>query len=424
MPTAKDLVPIAFVVVVLVLTWPVAMASPIIGLGVAGLLGIGVLVLAFGADRASTVMLVLSFFFAPLALLAIQPPIVLASALFVVAFALALPRLLVRPLRLPAMFTVGALLFTIMGVIAVPLATSPPASLTYLFLAVLALIIIPVALAWMAPTERQMYAMALAFGIGTAVSTLYGLPRYTYRNAGFTYHPVALAYTAMLTLSFIPFLLTSKVRGRWILVPPVALVAVLGIWTSGSRTGLVVVAALLVLVPVLERWTGFGLLVAACFVVLLPTVINFDPSGGSTTAVSRLFGGGGAQGSDALREAKVEDGLAQIRESPIFGNGYSVEQTYTIHNIYLQVPAAEGLIGLVGLLLMFGALLVPLRRATAPQRCLAYPAVAVILAGPFQPNMTDHYLGLALGLSLVAAVGVMTGREPPNPVADTGAGTA
>ena len=37
-------------------------------------------------------------------------------------------------------------------------------------------------------------------------------------------------------------------------------------------------------------------------------------------------------------------------------------------------------------------------------------------AGPFQPNMADHYLALTLGLSLMAAVGVMKHKPPPNQV--------
>ena len=255
------------------------------------------------------------------------------------------------------------------------------------------------------------YAKALAFGLGTAASTLYGLPKHDYRNYGFTYHPVALGYTAMLTLSFVPFLLTSKVRGRWLLVPPVALIALVGVWTSGSRTGLLVLAALAVVVPVIERSLKLGWLVATGFVVLIPFVVTYDPSGGSTSALSRLFGSGGAENSDTTRLSTLRDALDQIHASPILGNGYSVEHTYVIHDLYLQVLAAEGAIGLIGLLLMLAAFVSALTKAPAPQRCLAYPALAVILAGPFQTNMGDHYLGMSLGLSLVAAVGVMTGRQ-------------
>lgn len=421
--SASLLLPIAFVAAIYALLLPRALDTPLIGVGAVGVVAIIGLVTAVGAERSSTAMLVLAFFFAPLTSFAIGPkPLVLASVFFAAAFALALPRLVHQPLRLPANFVVGAVLFTVMGFIAALVAISATVSLVYLVTAVVALVLMPAAVVWMGPTNRQMFAMALAFGIGTSVSTLIGLPRNEFRNSGFTYHPVALAYTATLTLSFVPFLLASKVRGRWIVVPPMALIALVGVWTSGSRTGIVVLVVLALLVPMLERSIKLGLVVASGIVVVLPTVLSYDPTRGSTTALSRLFGTGGAQGSDAIRRNTLQDGWEQIRSSPIFGNGYSVEHTYVIHNIYVQVLAAEGVIGLIGLLMMLAVLILPLRSAPAPQRCLAYPVVAVIVSGPFQPNMSDHYLGMTLGLALVAAVGVMNKKRGLDDAPDAEAG--
>lgn len=404
--------PIAVVVIVYGLL-PLILDSPLIGIGVIGLLSLVALVSAVGTEQASTVMLVLAFGFAPLTNFAFGPkPLVLASAFFVLAFGLALPRLIHRALRLPAAFLVGAALFVTMGVIAVPLAISPLESAIYIAIATVALVLMPAAVAWMDPSDRQMYAMALAFGIGTAASTLIGLPGYTYRNAGFTYHPVALAYTAMLTLSFVPFLLASKWRGRWVVVPLIAFIALVGVWTSGSRTSLLVLVALTLLIPLLERSIKFGLVVAGGIVLILPSMSAFDLTGNSTSALSRLLGSGGAQGSDTVRRQTLMDGLEQVQASPILGNGYSTEHTYVIHNLYVQVLAAEGVIGLLGILLILGTLVLPLRSAPPPQRYLAYPALAVILAGPFQPNMGDHYLGLTLGLAMVASVGVKRRQSP------------
>lgn len=421
---APVVVPAGLVVIVFALLLPPALNSPLIAIATFALLGFVGLVAAVGLDRSSTVMLVLAFGFAPLTSFLIAKPFVLASVLFAMAFGLALPRLVHQPLRLPGTFLLGAALFTAMGLIAVPLAISGVVSFIYLVTAVIALVGIPAAVVWMGPTDRQMYAMALAFGIGTGLSTLYGLANYTYRNAGFTYHPVALAYTAMLTLSFVPFLLGSKVRGRWVVVPPVALLAVVGVWTSGSRTSLVVLAALVLLIPVWERSIKLGLLMATCVVLVMPTILSVDTSRNSTSALSRLFGGGGATASDSTRLSTLRDGLEQVQQNPIFGNGYSTEHTYVIHNIYLQVLSAEGLIGLIGLLLIFAALVAPIRKAAPPRRALAYPALAVILAGPFQPNMADHYLGMSIGLSLVAAVGVMKARKSADGPSDAPSVTA
>ncbi|MDR7085724.1 O-antigen ligase [Aeromicrobium panaciterrae] len=412
-PLAPVLVPILVVAFTCLFLLPAAISSPLIAVAVIAMLTLLGYVAAVGFDKASTTMLIMAFGFAPLTLFEIGPrPFVLASFLFAIAFFLALPRLLHEPLRLPGMFMLGAVLFTVMGLISAPLAIDSAVSLAYVFVAVTGLVVIPAAVAWMAPTNRQMWAMMFAFCIGTAISTIYGLPRNIYRNAGFTYHPVALAYTAMLALSFVPYLLTLKVRGRWLFVPPLAAIAVVGVWTSGSRTGLVVLAALVVLIPLLERSLKLGIAVIAGILLIMPTILKATGDKSNTSALSRLFGGGGAQDSDTTRLSTLRDALDQVQQNPLFGNGYSTEHTYVIHNIYLQVLAAEGLIGLIGLILIFSAMVAPLRKVTAPRRALAYPALAAILAGPFQPNMGDHYLGLSLGLSMVVAVGLL--KQPPD----------
>lgn|GEM_PF-5176861 len=419
--------PLLLVAVVLGLLLPMSLKSPLIAVGALGLVGLTAYIAALGAERSSRHLLVLAFFFAPLTNLAAGPkPFVLASFLFFLSFVLVLPRLVHRALHLPKLFLGGGLLFTIMGLVAAPFAINSLVSLWYLVTAVIALIGIPAVMVWMNPSDRQMYAMMLAFAFGAAFSTLYGLPGYTYRNYGFTYHPVALAYTCMLALSFVPYLMASKhARSRWLFVPPLAAIALVGVWTSGSRTGLVVLFALALLVPLLERSIKLGLALIAGVVLILPSILSLDPSRGSTSALARLFGSGGAQNSDTTRLSTIRDGLEQVQQSPIVGNGYSVEHTYVIHNLYLQVLAAEGVLGLVGLLLLLSGFVAALRKASSPRRALAYPALAVILAGPFQPNMADHYLGMSLGLSLVAVVGIMRGSPPSDedaPSAGSGIG--
>lgn len=403
--SAYSLVPIGVVALTLGVLLRPALNSPLIAVAVVGLLGLLGLVAALGFDGASTVLLVMAFGFAPLTNFAVGPkPFVLASVMFFASFALALPRIAHTRLHLPGKFILGGVILTVTGFVATPFATNAIEHLIFLMTAVVGLFIMPAMVAWMSPSTKVMYISVIAFGLGTSFSTLYGLQHFFYRNYGFTYHPVALAYTCMLTLSFVPFIIASKGRGRWLFLPPLVALALVGTWTSGSRTGLIVIAALAVLVPLLERSIKIGIAVLAGFVALLPSVLSVDAGRGSTGALSRLFGGGGATASDSTRLMTIQDGLRQIQENPIFGNGYSVDKTYVIHNIYLQVLQAQGLIALVGLLLLFTAFVAPLRRASYPQRMLAYPAYAAIIAGPFQPNMGDHYLALSLGLAMTAVV--------------------
>jgi len=410
------LVPMILVVLVLGLLLPASMTSPYVALVVAGLLLVVILAGVVGAQNASTVMLVLAFGFAPTTSFAIgPPPFVFATAFLAIAFLLVLPRLIHEPLRLPLPFTLGAVLFIVMGLASLPLAIDSMISFTYLAIAVLGLVLIPVMVVWMKPTDRQIYAMLVAFGIGVAVSTLVGIPRHEFRNRGLTYHPVALAYTATLALSFVPFLLSSKVRSRWLVALPLAGVALVAVWTSGSRTGLLVLAVLVLLVPLMARSIMLGAVVMSGAVVMVPRLIAYGRAADPSSALARLLGRGSAAGSDDARLFGLHEALNQIRRNPVLGNGYSTEHTYIVHNIYLQAFAAEGIIGLIGLLMMFAALILGLRSTNQRVRFLAYPALTAILSGPFQPNMGDHYLGLSLGLSLLAAMRALDERRDPDP---------
>ena len=132
------------------------------------------------------------------------------------------------------------------------------AAITLWLVSIITFVLIPVAIVWMRPTDSQIYVLMAAFAAGTAFSALYGIiPGYTFRNPGFTYHPVALAYTCMLALSFVPFMLAHRqAKWRWWLVLPLAGAALAGIQTSGSRTSIVVLAALIVVVPVSSPLLG------------------------------------------------------------------------------------------------------------------------------------------------------------------------
>ncbi len=405
-----------------VLVVPIASQSVILAAGVA-FLGILMAVTAwFGFERTGMGLLVGAFALTPANLLNLGSKYLLVGdVFFLLAVAMLAPRILRTQLKLPTPFVAGSVLLCCLGLIASLLAPVSAPSFVYIAGAVIALSLMPAIVVWIGPTDRQMWSMALAFGIGTSLSCLYGLPTYTYRNAGFTYHPVALGYTSMLTLAYMPFLVASKVRGRWVVLPIVAFMALVGVWTSGSRTGLVVLAALALLVPVLEKSIPLGLTVAGIGVVLLAKLAAYDPSKDPTSALSRLMGQGGSQGSDAVREDALRGSWEQIQSHPYFGTGYSIDHTYTIHNLYLQVLTAEGPLGLLGLLMILGVLVLPLVYGSGVRRLLAYPAVAVILAGPFQPNMADHYLALTLGLSLVAASSIqrpeiLRTKQPERPL--------
>ena len=406
---------IAFAIVGLICIFliPLAARSTLGAIGLGGLIGLVVFVAVLGAERASTALMVAAFFMAPMTNFGlVKRPFTFATALFFFAFVLVLPKLLHRPLRLPKPFLVGAVLFSAMGFVSIPLAPHPISGASFVLIGIIGVLCIPVAIAWMGPTYRQMWAMAVAFGLGSAVSGLYGLTQHQYRNSGLTYHPVVLAYTALLSIAFVPFLLALKVRGRWLVVVPIVAVALVSAWTSGSRTDLLAIAALAVIVPTLQRSLWGGLAVGVVAAVILPIVVTYDPAGNSTSALNRLFGAGGGSASDDTRIGTIKTGLKLIAQSPLFGNGYDTDTTYVIHNIYLQVLEAEGIIGMIGMIMVFGTFLLALRRTRGVERALGYPALAVVMVGFVMPYLGDHYIAFALGLSMVSVLRVEGGRDP------------
>lgn len=409
--SANLLVPAALVLLVVAGLLRPALTNPLIAAAGAVMLVLILMIATLGLERLSNLMLVLAFLMAPLAgLNIVSEQVTVATMLFLLSMALALPQLIHRPLHLPAMFLLGAGMLAVMGILVIPFAASAVVSGSYLLTVIVALMIIPALVVWKRPDQRMLFWMAAAFGVGSSISTIYGIPQTVYRNAGITYHPVALAYTCMLSLSLVPFMLASKERYRWLVVPPIVAGTLVGVYTSGGRTSIVVLAALAVLIPVFERSVRLGLVVVAGALIALPTVLAILPSLGPTSALARLTGEGGASESDQTRIQTLKDGIERIKDHPFIGSGFSVE-THTIHNLYLQILEATGIFGLIGLVLLATALILPLRTATSPMRCLSYPALAFVLAGPFQPNMGDHYLGLTLGMSLLAAVGVMEQRQ-------------
>ena len=126
----STLVPIVLAVAVYAVLVP-GISSLIIGAAVIGVLGMLVMVLALGLERSSTAMLIVAFGAAPLTLYTAGGGITPATGILFIAFALALPRVIRQPLRLPGMFLIGMFLFVAMALIATVIADSAMENLAY-----------------------------------------------------------------------------------------------------------------------------------------------------------------------------------------------------------------------------------------------------------------------------------------------------
>jgi hypothetical protein len=231
-------------------------------------------------------------------------------------------------------------------------------------------------LTWM-PNVRELRAVAWAWVVSavvTSVAALVGDASTYGRPTGLTTHPNHLALVCVLAIG--PAIaLTASSSGARRLVGVVACAVIsAGVFVSGSRAGLLGYITVLLLAFLLSRRTsslraglGAGAVVvglwgagAVAGALLLMRIIDL-PTG---SAVARLTGRvPGVRESDAEREAVLAEGLARAGAHPLTGSGF--EGALSAHNIYLQIWAAAGLLGLAGFLTIIAASLAPLRMHVA-----------------------------------------------------------
>lgn len=415
----------------LLLALPLALkyvfVAAVVGALLVLLLGLGLL----GLDRASTIALVAAFFTASWDKFVLPglPILTPSDALFFLAIALALPRLVTHRLWLPPAFVIGGLVFFTFAVLSCLNSESPGESSYYAARVVLTWIVIPALLVWWSPRGKILLTLALAYAAGTCVSVVAGIPAINgWRNLGLSQHPNILGYTAVLAMALLPFLLRALAPQyrAWISLGVLATVGV-GIMTSGSRAALVVAIVLVVLYPAAERSVLAALTVMASGVVAI-LIVGQRASSGGEDALSRLLGSGTAH---VANEARVE-GVARVWDlavqHPFLGTGFTFSD-FLGHNSYVQIAAAAGFISLAAFLVILWSMVAPLFVHDDIHSRLVYPAIAVIVISPVSPNLTDRYIALMLGLSLTGVVAVHEARRrrlldaTDSPLVRTGAGS-
>ncbi|MBO0730040.1 MAG: hypothetical protein J2P57_12330, partial [Acidimicrobiaceae bacterium] len=128
---------------------------------------------------------------------------------------------------------------------------------------------------------------------------------------------------------------------------------VIGVLESGSRgatLGIAVGPAILALLMPKRR--AATLAVAAVSVAFTVTLGVFGGLG--LISVQRLTGQVSVQGANDARIGALTQSLNDFVGSPIIGNGYGYVRD--AHDIYLQAAAAGGAFGLIGFVLLLGAI--------------------------------------------------------------------
>jgi hypothetical protein len=307
-----------------------------------------------------------------------------------------------NPFHPPMPFLVGASGVVMVGAVAAVGSDAPGLSLNNLVRLVFGAFGLPVLFMLWDPTRRIVVGLAAAFIFGNIVNVvaavLNGSTGDRYR--GLSTHVNILGLCAMLGLALIPYLLAvGKPEYRWLLAFA-AVICSYGIWISGSRAALLVAIAVAALYPLMARSLNGAIAVTGAAVVVLAFVGRIASGSGGDNALSRLLGGGSAEGSDEQRKDAMDVAIKQFRAHPIIGDGFGT--ILQAHNIYLEIAAAVGMIGLAFYLILIYSVVQPAFVVPRPYNLLAFPALAYAMYGVIQPLLWDRYIWCVLAFSFLA----------------------
>lgn len=370
-----------------------------LALGVAAIL-LGVA--AVGTERLGTAFVVAALFAAPMNDgLRISSNITVVDLCFVVGFALLLPRLLAGRIALPASYGVGMVVVVALGCLSSLASPDPAASFQPLLFFVVAAGLLPVAYGLWGPSPRVVEVLAGAYVAGQVFNTLAALvigPLDNNRYSGLTPHANFLGNGGALAVALLLFLHPRVPRGRRWLVWLAGLVCLGSTLMSGSRADVIVVVVLALAYPAVTRrqvqgYTIVGLSVVAA--LLLNAVLA---ALGTTTAVARLMGNRSTDASNAAREGGLSQGWDQFVGHPWLGSGFA--GYFGVHNVYLEVAAAIGAVGLVGYLAVQWSFVRRLFWA-GDLRLLALGPLAYVVLALMVPSLYDRSVWAVVGLAVL-----------------------
>gem|GEM_PF-6442057 len=313
------------------------------------------------------------------------------------------PTFLGQRLRVPGIYLLGLLLTTICCLVVVTVTGDLLVNAFYAVQWLFFIGALPLIIAWWRPDRRIVDWLLWAYLAGHVISTAKAVTEgavYANRYDGLTHHPNAFGLAGVTSIAMVLFLVHhhKALRPRLVLAGFVA-ISLLSITMSGSRAAIVVLVAVILLIPIVERSAlmGAGLAVLGALGVLsLPLIVGVS---GEESAIGRLAGAGTAGASDRVRDAALESGFDRLWESPILGSGFDgVEQ---IHNVYLEAAVAIGILGLVSYLITMYALARPLF-SRHPMRRLSYIVWVFLGVAPTFPGLWDRTVWVPASLAALA----------------------
>lgn len=367
-------------------------------------LALYVMVLAIvGRERMVVLTMMGVFATAPMAKgLAASPSsaITPTDVLLGVAIVLAAPTLITRRANLPYPYVIGLVVVLVTGAVASVLSAAPVQSLVNLLQWTYVLAFMPFFYLVWRPPARLVSLLLATYVAGHVVSTGWAFiegPLGNGRYLGLSHHPNSFALAGMMSFAALLYLWHEH-RGLAVraCIAVAGALAVQSVLLSGSRAATLVVAALIVMVPFVERSAVQGFAFAglgALGVLALPVLADI---GGEGSALARLTGGGDVNAANQERDTARETGFDLFLSSPVTGNG--LLDTYLfIHDNLLEVAVATGIFGLLGYLLMVFTLARPIF-GSGRHRRLSYLVWAYIGVGSAIPSLWDRTIWVPMAL--------------------------
>ncbi len=357
--------------------------------------------------RLGIALLAVAFFTAPFYKgLTLVGAVTLTDLCLVLGFTLLLPTLATNRLELSPLYLWSAIAVLLIGTLSSILSAQPIESLVTLVQWGACIVLLPIALVALGPSHRLVDRFAWAFVAGHVFNTVWAVA-FTApadgRYAGLTPHSNYFAEAGMMSTALLLHL-HQRTTNRWASWTCL-LVSATSVYLSGGRAATVVLAGLLVLIPVVERTAAAGYFTAlggAVGVVSLGSLISVSDD---SSSLGRLAGRGGATFADRARGAGFDEGIERFWEAPVLGSG--LIDLSVVHNNFVEIGIATGILGLFAFCTMMLALLRPLFGHSEMRR-LCYAVAAYIAFGLTTPSLTDRTIWMAVALSVVVFRGFST----------------
>jgi O-antigen ligase len=257
-------------------------------------------------------------------------------------------------------------------------------------------------------TRTEVAVFSLLYIAGQMLSTVIALRdgplAENNRYEGLAAHPNYFADGAMMSACLLLYLWheprarTLLMRASWWLVMTICMWA---IYVSGSRGAALGMAAVIVLVPIVERSSTAVVLGTLALTSSVVVVQRLAANAAEGTTLARLTGSDNTgTATTEFRETSWREALQQIPSAPFFGHGLSLD-VLSYHNIYLSIAAGLGVFALVAYLVSLWAMTRGLF-GPSPERRLLYPMIAFAMFSLTQPSFKDrsNWLPMLLGIAI------------------------